>query len=88
MDEDERIRTEITIETQSVTRIRTISGTGSFCSDCREIVIAILDSQAARAIGTNEEHIASLRLSGEIHEIEKAAICSASLARYVRKEKL
>ena len=88
MAEQERIRTEITIETRSVVRIKSVSGTGSFCDHCREIVVPILDWQAARAIGTNEEHIEMLRLGGEIHRIEKEGICSASLSRYVEKENL
>lgn len=88
MDEHERSRTEITIESHSVMRIKTVSGTGSLCAHCREIAIPILDWQAARAIGTDRERIESLRLGGEIHEIEKAGICSASLSRYVEKENL
>lgn len=88
MDEHERSRMEITIETQSVTRIRTVYGSGSYCAHCGEIVIAIRDWQAARAIGTSNEHVESLRLAGEIHQMQKATICSTSLARYVAKEKL
>jgi hypothetical protein len=86
MDKHERTRMEITIETHRVMRIKTVTGNGSFCADCREIVIPILESQAARAIGTDREHIESLRLGGEIHRIENAGICSSSLARYVKKE--
>ena len=88
MDEHEGKRTEITIETHSVTRIKTITGSGSFCGACRELVIPMLDWQAARAIGTNEEHIESLRLGGQIHQIEEKGICSTSLSRYVEKKNL
>ncbi len=88
MDEHALSRTEITIETHRVMRIKTVVGAGSFCADCCEIVIPILEWQAARAIGTDIEQIESLRRGGEIHQIENAGICSASLVRYVRKENL
>jgi hypothetical protein len=86
MKEHKSSRTEITIETHRVMRIKTIATTESFCGDCRENVIPILGWQAARAIGTSEEHIELLRLEGEIHKIEAAGICSASLARYLDRE--
>jgi hypothetical protein len=88
MKEHKPSRTEITIETHRVMRIKMISAPESFCGDCRETVIPILDSQVMREIGISEEHIELLRLSGEIHKLGEVGICSGSLARYLEKENL
>ncbi len=78
-------RTEITIETRSVMRIKTTATTELFCGDCSEIVVPVLGWQVARAIGINEEHLEFLRLKGEIHTLGEAGICSASLAKYLER---
>ena len=84
-----RYRTEITIETQSVTTIRTRSGSHrlAYCEICGGGVTPVVVSLVADALGQNADQIENLCTSGSIHRLADSEICGSSLAMFLGRER-
>jgi hypothetical protein len=89
-------RTEITIETRSVTIIRMRRGesNSAFCQNCRAEVPVFAQLAAALIFRAGQGQLATLLQNGRIHSTadggdrsgNNGALCSRSLAEYFGKE--
>lgn len=88
MDEYIRSRTEITIETHSVTTIKTRNGSSrlSYCDIClcrvRPLEIPLLNGDLVRDVSSVER----LLSDGSIHTLSNGDMCSNSLAVFVGRD--
>ena len=83
-----RHRTEITIETQSVTTIRT-SGShrlADYCDTCSSSVTPLTVSQVAAALGQTTADVDNLCQQGLIHLIANSDVCGNSLAAHFGRD--
>lgn len=81
-------RTEITIETHSLTIIRMRGGKtdSAFCENCRREMQFFTPAQAALIFRVNAEFLETLLGSNQIHAVGEDAICAGSLADYFKHE--
>jgi hypothetical protein len=88
MNETSRRRTEITIETHSLTIIRISGGkTGSFfCQSCLTNVQTFTTAQAILIFRISAEFLDALFRSNQIHAVGENAVCAASLAGYFKQD--
>jgi len=88
MTETNKRRTEITIETHSLTIIRIRGGKTNmaFCENCRRNAQFFTPAQAVLIFRVNAEFLDELLRSSEIHAVGKNAVCAASLAGYFKQE--
>jgi len=89
MDEFKRFRTEITIETVSVTTIRSQGRRSAYCKICGDSFALINDLEAMSIGGENIELIEDMCREGKLHRISDSEICGNSLAiHFAKNEKL
>lgn len=88
MNETKIKRTEITIETHSVTIIRTRGGSinAAFCEICGRNVQILTTAHAALIFGAGAEFIEALGFSNQIHAVAENAVCAVSLANYFKQK--
>lgn len=87
-DEPNRRRTEITIETHSLTIIRMQNGKPGFvyCRHCRTDVTSFRHVHAALIFRVAASELERLSQSNSIHTAEDAALCGNSLADFYQQE--
>lgn len=78
---DSRKRTEITVETHSVTTIRTIAGSIDLveCVQCGRDVRRLSDVAASVIFGVEPAEIERLADANDIHRIAETDVCGLSL---------
>ncbi len=88
MNKPGRRRTEITIETHSLTIIRMRGGKtdSAFCEICRRDVQIFAPAHAALIFRVNAGFLETLFRSNQIHAVSENALCAASLADYFKQE--
>jgi hypothetical protein len=88
MNETKIRRTEITIETHSLTIIKMRGGNidAAFCETCGRNVQILTTVHAALIFGAGVEFIEALLYSNQIHAIAENAVCAASLADYFKQK--
>jgi hypothetical protein len=88
MNEPKVRRTEITIETHSVTIIRTCGGSieATFCETCRRNVQMFTPTNAALIFRVDAEFIEALLYSNQIHAVAENHVCTVSLADYFKQK--
>jgi hypothetical protein len=88
MKQTKKRRTEITIETHSLTiiKIRNVKSGQVFCSRCSRDVQVLTPLHAALIFRVSNEFIADLLLTGHIHNAVENALCSVSLADHFKQE--
>ncbi len=88
MTEINKRRTEITIETRSLTIIRIRGGAANsvFCETCRRDVQFFTPAQAVLIFRVNAQFLDALFRSNQIHAVGENAVCAASLAGYFKQE--
>lgn len=88
MNETKTKRTEITIETHSLTIIRTRGGIidAAFCETCGRNVQIFTTAHAALIFGSEVEFIEALGYSNQIHAVAENVVCAASLADYFKQK--
>lgn len=81
-------RTEITIETHSLTIIRMRGGAANsvFCETCRRDVQFFTPAQAVLIFRINAEFLDALFRSNQIHAVGENAVCAVSLAGYSKQD--
>lgn len=81
-------RTEITIETHSLTIIRMRGGliNATFCENCRTNMQIFTPAQAVLIFRINAEFLDALLRFNQIHAVGENAICAASLAGYFKQD--
>lgn len=79
-------RTEITIETHSLTIIKTrfVKSTSAYCENCQATVMAFAPAQAALIFRVGEQFMEELCLSKQIHRAGESALCGNSLVGYFK----
>lgn len=79
-----RRRTEITIETHSLTIIRTRGGNieAAFCETCGRNVQIFPAPHAALIFRVDAQVLATLLHSNQIHTVAENQVCATSLANY------
>jgi arginyl-tRNA--protein-N-Asp/Glu arginylyltransferase len=85
--ESSKRRTEITIETHSLTIIRMRNGKTDFrfCQECGEKVSVFALAHAAFIFRVQEKCLERLFESNEIHHANEAALCGNSLINYYNR---
>ena len=88
MNEASRRRTEITIETHSLTIIRMRGGKTNpvFCQNCLMNVQTFTPAQAVLIFRINAEFLDALFRSNQIHAVGENAVCAVSLADYSKQD--
>ena len=83
-----KYRLEITIETRSITIIRTSNPkeNTAFCRSCRLDVAVCEPASAALIFQVGEQFIKYLLQTAQIHFADENALCANSLAGYFKKE--
>lgn len=81
-------RTEITIETRSLTIIRTRRTKPNFvrCRNCRTRTATFTRTETAAIFKVDVSEIERLFQTNQIHFADDAALCGNSLAAYFKKE--
>lgn len=81
-------RTEITIETRSVTIIRTGGGNSHLanCGDCGMAVPVFSEASASLIFSIGPGELAAISGTGPIHKAENEELCGNSLAAYFKQE--
>lgn len=79
-----RKRTEITVETHSITTIRTSAGSFDLveCSQCSREVRRISHAAASAIFSVTHEDIGRLAELGAFHLLDEESLCSLSLIGY------
>jgi len=81
-------KTQITIETHSITIIRT-TGTpfNAHCEICRQRVSAFASHEIANALRLSTDEVETLHRAGEIHAVDSnnKLVCGNSLAEVLRR---
>jgi hypothetical protein len=78
-------RTEITIETHSVTIVRSGRGTAVYCEKCGTEVRPFQDDHAAIVFASRAETIDDLVRTGRVHST-RHGLCGLSLAKYFGRD--
>ena len=88
MGEIKKRRTEITVETRTVTIIRTRNADTHtvFCVTCNTEVTALPLQYAALIFRVNESELELFVGSGDIHTAENTNLCGNSLANFFKQE--
>jgi hypothetical protein len=88
MDRSKRQKTEITIETHSVSIIRMQRGklTSVFCERCCRDVRIFTLANAALIFHANVGFLETLLHGNQIHDLGEKAICGNTLAEYFKQE--
>ena len=88
MDEYGRSRTEITIETHSITTIKTRNGSRqlSHCETCLRGVTPLEIQHLVGIMGRDSNSVERLLSDGSIHKLSNSDICSNSLAIYIGRD--
>jgi len=89
MNEPNKRRTEITIETHSLTIIRTRGAAKTsfvYCRNCRKNTATFAEIQAALIFRVALPEIERLFQTNQIHLADNAALCGNSLAGFYDKE--
>jgi len=88
MNEPKRRRTEITIETRSLTIIRTRNAKANFvdCRICRANVATFALSHAALIFRVESFEIERLLQINQIHFADNSALCGNALAEFYQRE--
>lgn len=88
MNKPRRRRTEITIETHSLTIIRMRGGktNSAFCEICRRDVQFFTPAHTLLIFRVTAEFLETLFRSNQIHAVGENAICADSLAGYFKQE--
>lgn len=81
MDEHKPKRTEITIETVSVTRIRATGGRVAWCEHCGRNVTPVKEQIAMTIFGNETDNLAAMYREGRLHRLSETEICGDSLER-------
>ncbi len=81
-------RTEITIETHSLTIIRTRNAKADFvyCRNCQTKTATFAQTQAALIFRVEPREIEHLFQTNQIHSADDSALCGNSLAEFFKKE--
>jgi len=84
---ENRRRTEITIETRSVTIIRT-SNQGDLvdCGDCGGTVLTFSAKNASIVFGIDAAELHRASLTGAVHAAIGSSLCGRSLATYLKRD--
>ena len=79
-------QTEITIETHSLTVIKTryVKSVSVYCRSCQETVTAFAPAQAALIFRVHEQFLEQLFESNQIHQADEDTLCSNSLVNYFK----
>lgn len=89
MSESKKRRTEITIETHSITIIRTRNNDKSgfvYCRNCKTNVASFRQSHAALIFRVDPSELVRLFQINLIHAADNDALCGSSLATHFNKE--
>jgi hypothetical protein len=88
MYEPNKRRTEITIETHSLTivRVRGSKIDEVFCEHCRRDVHFFTPAQAVLIFRLSANFLDALFRSNQIHAVGENAVCAASLADYFKQD--
>lgn len=81
-------RTEITIETRTMTIIRVQGGhpASAYCEDCGNRVKTFSPEHAALIFGVNASELLLFSESGGIHTAADGGLCSDSLSEFFKRE--
>lgn len=81
-------RTEITVETHTVTIIRALNAGHNIarCDVCSEDVMALPDQYAALIFRVNESELELFASSGDIHRAQNQGLCGNSLGTFFEQE--
>jgi len=80
-------RTEITIETRSVTIIRTSNKSDLVdCCYCGGTVLTFSVTNASLVFGIDRAELLRATLAGTVHEALGASLCGRSLAAYIKRD--
>ncbi len=88
MNKPGRRRTEITIETHSLTIIRTRGAKSDFiyCQNCRTKAAVFSQPHASLIFGVDSGELERLFQNSQIHFASADALCGNSLAEFFKKE--
>lgn len=88
MKQTKKQRTEITIETHSLTiiKIRNVKSESVYCDRCGRNARVLTPHEAALIFRVSKDLLSQLSGSGQIHKVGENAVCSSSLADHFKQD--